>query len=91
MISSNDNEYKFICTGSFSIDKKLEPTTDADGNVVGFILPDGREVRLVIALEIENGDNFDDYVVNEKEMAKIGFSCLDYEQLAFYDQAQRSM
>lgn len=78
------NEYKFVAEGGYDIDSNLTPEANAFGEVVGFKLPDGRSVRLVIALEVsdEYGDDFK-YVTSEQEMSELGFDCLDYERLNF--------
>ena len=78
-------ETKFIIEGGFNVDANLEPKHDAMGNVIGFLLPDGRTVRLVAALEVESADESQlTYLTVEREMDKLGFSELDYAYLEFY-------
>ena len=80
---------KFVVTGGFDILKSLKPREAADGGIVAYTLPDGREARLVVALEVEEPSTKYrtgtlQYVTSEKEMAKLGFEALDYEALDFY-------
>jgi hypothetical protein len=76
---------KFEVVGGFDVVKeKLTPFEAADGSVVGYILPDGRHVRLVVALEVENQKTGKfTYVTSSDGMAKLGFLGLDYDHLDF--------
>lgn len=79
------NSYGFTIYGKFdNIDTKLVPITDHDGITTGFLLPDGRSVNLVMALEVisPEGDKID-YVTKESEMTSLGFELLDYDLLTF--------
>jgi len=77
-------EWKFNVTGGFDIDKTLQPYVAHDGGVVGFTLPDGRTVRLVVALEIESKDGSKfDYITADQIMGDLGFAGLDYDRLEF--------
>lgn len=80
----SSNEYCFTATGSLLIDKTLKIERSFDGRPIGFVLPDGRTVRLVVALEVEldGGTNYR-YVTSETEMSELGFTCLDYDQADF--------
>ena len=78
------NETLFKIKGGFDISKKNKPLLAANGDVIGYTLPDGRIVRLVVALEIENFDNTFKYVVNQDAMETLGFENLDYSELTFY-------
>lgn len=83
-MARKDKTYHFTATGGWTIDSKLKPETDHAGNVVAFRLPDGRKAQLVVALEVESKDETDyKYIVSERDMEKIGFSCLDYDRLEF--------
>jgi len=78
------NDYSFIATGSWNIPKQLKPFFGSVNNVIGFKLPDGRSVRLVIALEVENHQTGDiEYVTSEREMDRLGFYALEYDRLDF--------
>lgn len=72
------NEYKFLCSGGFDVDANLDRIYDDVGNVIGFQLPDGRKVRLVIGLEVEKNNKFN-YVTSEWQMDELGISLLDYD------------
>jgi len=83
-MSENFVDYSFTATGSWSIQKQLKPFFGSLNNVIGFELPDGRSVRLVIALEVENKQTGDmQYVTSEREMDDLGFYALEYDRLDF--------
>jgi len=80
--------YLFKVTGGFDIDARLRPVYAANGqDIVGFTLPDGREVNIEICLRIEGCDG-EQYVVSEREMADLGFCGLDYDYADFYRNEQ---
>jgi hypothetical protein len=84
-LDDNEKEYGFDVRGGYSINKNFIPVLAYDGTIVGFTLPDGRTVRLTIALEIESKDGSKyKYVTSEKNMMNLGFSYLDYEYINFY-------
>lgn len=78
-------EYLFNVTGGFDIDNRFTPIYAANGqDIVGFTLPDGREVNIEICLRTEyNGK--EKYIVSEKDMYEIGFSNLNYNSADFYE------
>lgn len=76
------NQYKFFCSGDFSVDANLDRIYDSVGNVVGFKLPDGRVVKLVISLEVESDDNLY-YITNEDKMDELGLGLNDYDVCEF--------
>jgi hypothetical protein len=69
----------FELNGQLLIDENLAPQHDFEGKCFGFKLPDGRIVRMVMALEIENPDtgNFE-YFSDCSKMESIGMTLLDY-------------
>ena len=76
--------YNFVVTGQFDIDSENTPQEDAYGARSGFILPDGRTVRLVVALEIESTDGEEyKYIVSQKAMEEIGFNLFNYDETNF--------
>ena len=76
--------YLFKVTGGFDIDSRFEPVYAANGqDIVGFTLPDGREVNIEICLRVE-GDGEEHYMVSEREMGEQGFCNLDYDYADFY-------
>jgi len=80
--------YNFTIKGQFGeVDHKLVEVVDDVGNVVGFHLPDGRMVQLVMALEVVNleGDKFE-YITEEKEMENLGLSLLNYDNMTFTEE-----
>ena len=74
--------YSFEIHGEFGdAESKLVELVDHAGNVTGFILPDGRSVQLVMALEVISSDV--EYVTKEVDMEKLGLSLLNYDSLTF--------
>ena len=76
-------EAKFQINGAISIPNNAKEEHDADGNIVGYILPNGDIVRVAMSLEVQRNNSFK-YVTKTKQMDKIGFSSLFYEKLEFY-------
>jgi len=87
-------DYKFEVTGGFLVGEKMAKMTEYhahDGRVIGFQLPDGRIVRLIVALEIENeNDGTFKYASSQNEMEELGFGCLDYDQANFCETEETS-
>lgn len=77
-----NNEKRFIVSGSISVSGI--PEEDASGAILGYRLPDGRLVRLAMALEVESedGSNYT-YLSNDKDMQSIGFDIVRYDQTQF--------
>ena len=83
-VENQSKTYNFVVTGQFDIDSKNTPQEDAYGAISGFILPDGRTARLIVALEIESTDGEEyEYIVSEKEMENIGLNLFNYDQTNF--------
>ena len=81
-----ERPYGFDVTGTFHIDTAFEPELSCIEDIVGFKLPDGRTVRLAVALEVESADGEShEYVTSEKEMADLGFTSLLYAFAEFED------
>lgn len=80
--------YLFEVTGGWTIDNNLHPEPDYSGNICSFILPDGKIVRLVVSLEIEDKNGNISYVTSEKGMEKLGFTSLDYDKSNFVESEQ---
>ena len=81
-------EYPFTISGGFDVADNLNPLYSADGQVIGFALPDGRIARLALALEVENtehpyGPQTFDYLTATDEMEALGFSGMDYDRTEF--------
>ena len=76
--------YGFEITGSFDISNNLKPFLSAQGETVGFRLPNGKCVRPCIALEVESTDGTEyRYVTSEEKMSDMGFENLDYNDIRF--------
>jgi hypothetical protein len=75
----------FEVKGGFDISKKNNPFLAANGDIIGYTLPDGRIVRLVTALEIEDPktDIFE-YISCQSDMEELGFKNLNYSDLTFF-------
>jgi hypothetical protein len=77
--------YNFTIKGVFhDIDPKLVEIASYNGEVTGFLMPDGRTVQLVMSLEVisSDGEKFD-YVPKTEDMEKLGLCNLDYFSLTF--------
>ena len=76
------DEKRFVVSGSIQVSGT--PEEDINGEVCGYRLPDGRFVRLAVALEIEAEDGNDyQYLSTDQEMQKVGFSVIQYDQTQF--------
>ena len=83
-IEKETETYLFEVTGGFEVRKDLKPEKSAYGDVIKFRLPDGRAAQLIVALEIEIDDGIGyEYIVDSREMTKLGLECLDYDHLHF--------
>lgn len=83
-MTTTEKDYSFVVSGAFSVDNNLKPIFGVLNTIVGFILPDGREARLIVAIEVENKITGDyDYVTSEKQMSDLGFGCLEYDKADF--------
>ena len=83
-MANEETPFKFDATGTFLIEKKFEQELSCIGETVGFKLPDGRTVKICIALEVEDADGKSfEYITNESDMNALGFRCLDYDDLKF--------
>jgi len=80
-----DDSFAFNVGGVMFIDKKHTPIKDCMGNTVGFELPDGRQVKLIVGLEIEDSKGGLSYITSDKDMHKIGFDLTDYTRADFDD------
>ncbi len=69
--------YAFTVKGKLDA-SGLEPLT-VMGKIVGFKLPDGREAKLVIGLEVESAGSYA-YTANSSEIEALGLTILDYDQ-----------
>lgn len=76
-----DMEHSFVVRGSFAVKENAKPLISQHfGHIWGFKLPNGSEVRLVVALEVENKDGKISYVTSEKQMGRLGFSAMEYDK-----------
>jgi hypothetical protein len=82
----DEKPFRFKATGGFSVASENQKELAHNGEVRGFLLPDGRQVQLVVALEVISADGDDiEYVTSEDEMGKLGMRCLDYDELVFIE------
>lgn len=77
-----DIEHTFEVEGTFTV-KGCKPVQVGSGYVHEF-KRDKKTVRLVVALEVENEDGSFTYVTSERQMAKLGFSALEYREARFF-------
>lgn len=71
--------YKFSVTGGIDVPPNCTEILSFDKRVIGFTLPDGREVRPYLALEIKSLSEETVDFSHSDEMEAIGFTNLDYE------------
>lgn len=76
---------RFRVTGGFDAPANLARLYDAQGNVVGYELPDGRAVRLVVGLEVavDRAESGYEYLTDTAAMAAVGFEGLEYDETVF--------
>jgi len=78
------NEYRFEVTGGYCVREDLTPLMSAIGNIVGFKTPDGKIIKLVVALEVTTEDEDDfEYITSERRMEELGLEGLDSDELRF--------
>jgi hypothetical protein len=82
-MSEVDPEYLFTVTGGYNVSPDLKEYHSFNGRVIGFTTPDGRVVRLTVALEVEEADGSFSYINNEKQMMQLGFGGLEYDKVEF--------
>lgn len=82
---TQEKHYLFEVSGGWTVVGDLKPSYDAVGNICGIELPDGRMVRLIVALEVEDENGEYKYVTSEKEMEDLGFESLDYNKCDFVE------
>lgn len=80
----------FSISGTLEVAPDLIARADWEGTICGYQLPDGRTVRLAMALEIESTDGEFSYVNSDVDMARCGFTCLDYEKISFIQEGGNS-
>jgi hypothetical protein len=78
-----DPEYLFTLTGGYNVSPDLKEYLSFNGRVVGFTTPDGRVIRMTVALEVEEADGSFSYINSEKEMMQLGFGSLEYDIAEF--------
>lgn len=80
--------YAFQVSGTFSfVNPDLIPVLDANDCILGLKTKDGRTIRLVVALEIENKEETGcEYAVTTADMDKVGMEGLDYETTSLIEE-----
>ena len=74
----------FEVTGQFFIEKNLKPISRKHYAISGFELPDGRIAKLIVGIEVTDTiTGGTDYITDQQELEKLGFSCLDYDKTCF--------
>lgn len=86
--STGSADYKFNVVGVFDIPNHYLPIRSDHNNIVGFKLPDGSEVRLIVALEVfkpatPSLPGHFLYITNESVMDSLGFGSLEYDNVHF--------
>ena len=79
-----EKDYSFEVSGVFAVANNLKPIFGAENQIIGFELPGGRQVRLIIGIEIENKvTGSHEHITNERQMDDLGFGCMDYDKICF--------
>jgi len=86
-MAHTEEDHLFALSGEFAVSSHLKPVF-GKGNrqktIIGFELPDGRKVKLIVGLQLENEVNGDyDHITSEKGMQDLGFGLLDYHMSSF--------
>ena len=78
-----NNPYSLNISVSFgNINKDFKPLFSYTKDIIGWILPDGRIVRPLIAFEVEDGDKHAN-ITSEVKMSDLGFEDLTYHDISF--------
>lgn len=78
------NEEAFTITGGIDTPVDATPILSHDDRIVGYQLPDGRKVRLSLALEVESADGeTHTYAATGEEIERLGFGVFDYRDAYF--------
>ena len=77
-------EYPFTISGGIEVRHSLDPIEDSQGRVVGFTLPNGRKVDLVVALGVHEPESDEyTYLTLEGDTEALSFRNFDYDRLEF--------
>jgi hypothetical protein len=76
------DERTFAVSGRIDVSRDAEPELDHTGSICAFYLPDGRRVRLAVALEVEDVGGIE-YITDQAEMETLGFQLIDYLESKF--------
>ena len=74
----------FCVEGSFDVPDSFSPINDAQGNVVGYLTPNGTQVQLAVCLEVTKDEKKYRYVSKESAMSNLGLNGLNYDRCEFY-------
>jgi hypothetical protein len=77
---SDTEDFGFVITGKISIPRDAELLFDADNNIMGYVAPDGREIKLRVSLDADGTALFKDSM-----MATVGASIFEYTDASFID------
>jgi hypothetical protein len=84
-MAHTEEDHLFALSGEFAVSSHLKPIFAGRKNtIIGFELPDGRKVKLIVGLELENEVNGDyDHITSAKGMQDLGFGLIDYHMSSF--------
>jgi len=81
------DEYRFVVTGGINVPSDFEPMQAFNGDVIGFIMKDGRTVKLVVGFEIQSPETEPEtyeYVCgDDKKTEAMGLTGLEYNETNF--------
>ena len=87
----NSKEVRFEVTGTIYVPRNLVPILNWNKDVIGYTLPDGREVQLSFCLELHTLNppaGIPEYqsITDSPDMDALGFECVDFDTCLFQEQ-----
>lgn len=77
-------QFQFTVTGYMDIDAQHKTLHECTSPIVGFTDANGREYRLVVALEVLRKDGTYEYITDDDAMLQAGFSLVEYDDTSFH-------
>ena len=84
-MAHTEEDHLFALSGEFAVSSHLKPIFGGRKNtIIGFELPDGRKVKLIVGLELYDENEVNgDHITSAKGMQDLGFGLLDYHMSSF--------
>ena len=78
---AKQRDMRFTVTGTMRVSGRM--LRDSVGDIRGYKLPDGREIRLCVALEVEDQNGNTSMAYTDQDMKKLGFEIQSYDETNF--------